>query len=355
MTHQDFKVVRAIPQFLIVLVLATLLAACGGKEDDQDSGAPAAEKTPATITLMLGLPQIKYAGVYAAVSHGYFTDENLTVELQYSTPTDGSDPTVDFSSPFPVGEPIFGVLPAEMLLQMRQAGNDIMAVLTLIQRDSRGIISTTDNPINTPADLVGKRLLILPGTADITNIFLTTVGIDPNDITMVDGGNAGVATLVSQIVSGEVDGFVFSIEGEAQLNGLGLQTNRLAFYDYGVLSYHNIFYTSREMIELHPDVVQRFVNALLRGMQYSIDHPDEIAAQFVEDYADVIHPLQVSVQDEGMRSIIPLMQTATSKPGMMDAATWEYLIHTLSQLGLVDASMKADDAYTLRFVEAYYK
>lgn len=144
---------------------------------------------------------------------------------------------------------------------------------------------------------------------------------------------------------------VFSIEGAAGMwRPAGLGSSRIAFYDYGVQSYANVIFTSGQLVQENPAVVQRFVNAVLRGLQYVVERPAEVAAWFVEHYGEELHPLQVDVQDEAVLAIIPLIQTATSKPGMMSAETWDYLDTNMVELGLLDASVNVEAMYTMQIL-----
>ncbi len=343
---------RNVSLLLLLTMTLSLLVACGDKKETTKTPT---EITPADIQLYLGAPQIEYAGIYAAISQGYFEDEKLNVDLKFAISAEESGGGITSFDAVGTGGMVFADGTAEGLLQMRQKGHDFVCLLTLYQRDSRSIVSTPDKGITTPQDLVGKRLLLVPGTESITTVFLTTLGINPDDVTLVGAEGQGVDWLVTQILTGAVDAMVFSIEGAAQMEAAGLGSSRIAFYDYGVQSYANVIFTSGQLVQENPEVVQRFVNAVLRGLQYVVERPAEVAAWFVEHYGEELHPLQVDVQDEAVLAIIPLIQTATSKPGMMSAETWDYLDTNMVALGLLDASVNVEEMYTMQFLDAYYQ
>ncbi len=336
---------------LFVVLILTLVAACGGT-DALDKNT---EVEPASVKLYLGSPQIEYAGVYAALKEGYFDDEKLNVKVVFRRPEDNAALPTSIVDEVMKGGAVFDQGSAENLLQRKEEGRDIMGVLTLYQRDSRSIVTLDTSGINTPEDLVGRRLLVLPGTELITTIFFKAVGVDPESVTLVTAENQGMDWMAMQVLTQAVDALVLSLEGAVQMESVGMASNRIAFHDYGVQSYVNVIYTSRQFVEENPAVVQRFVNAMLRGLQYAVSNPEAVAQWFVENYGDQLHPLQVDVQDEVALAIVPLFQTATTKPGMMSADTWRYLADQLVSLGLLDATVKPEDVYTLRFVEKYYE
>lgn len=337
---------------LVVISLAVgLLSACNNKDE---SDTPPTEVPVVNVQLYLGAPQIEYAGIYAAMSQGYFEDEKLNLEVLFAISADAVEEGLSSYEAVSTGGPVFADGTAEGMLRLRQADTDFVSLLTLYQRDSRSIVSIPPKDVETPQELVGKRLLVVPGTEYITTIFLSMVGVAAEDVTIIGAEGQGVDWLVSQMLTGAVDAMVFSIEGATQLEAAGLGSTRIAFYDYGVQSYANVVFTSGQMVKEHPDVVQRFVNAVLRGLHYVTEHPQEVAAWFVEHYGDQLHPLQLDVQDEAILAIIPLIQTATSQPGMMSPDTWEYLNQQMVELGLLEPGLNSTDTYTLKFLDAYY-
>lgn len=64
---------RNVSLLLLLTMTLSLLVACG----DQTTKTPT-EITPADIAFYLGAPQIEYAGIYAAISQGYFRNKNST-------------------------------------------------------------------------------------------------------------------------------------------------------------------------------------------------------------------------------------------------------------------------------------
>lgn len=349
--YPSTRLFRFVSYVIAITLFVGLATAC----EKEEASKPEPEKQPVTVTLYLAAPQIEYAGIYAAISQGYFEDEKLNVELVFSVTADQAVSNSDPIDALERGDIAFVDGTAETLLRRRQRGLDFVAVLTQYQRDSRSIISIPSKQIESPQDLAGKRLLILPGNATITSVFFQAAGVNPDEITLVDAEGQGIDWVVTQLITGAVDALVFSIEVAAQMDAAGLGSKWIAFYDYGVQSYANVLCTSRQMITQHPDVVQRFVNAVLRGLQHVIDRPEEVAAWFVENYGDQLHPLQLDVQDEAILAIIPLIQTATSKPGMMSPDAWEYLNQTMVEAGLLEPGLTTADTYTLKFLDAYYK
>lgn len=352
MSQKNSPYVRFALRLFIVFVLATLIAACDNTDKDSSPSKP----EMVAVKIYLEAPQIEYAGIFAAISQGYFEDEQLDVELIFSI-TGGSS-TTDAAAVEGVlsGLPIFVGMNAETVLAHRQQGEDMVAVMSLYQRDSRSIVSNVNRGITVPADLVGKRVLVFPGDEMITQAFLDAAGVNPQDVTFVQPTpDQGINAILTAIMGGQFDGIVYSIEADVQLTATAFPTSRLAFIDYGIQSYPNVLVTSQQLIDANPKVVQRFVNAVLRGLQYSLEQPREVATWFAQTYSNQLHVVQLRIQDQAIRSIVPLMRTTTSNPGMMTSETWNHITQDLKDANLLDAAVVPNEAYSLKFVNEYYQ
>lgn len=336
---------------ILLVVIALVVAATGCKKDASDS--PDSSPTPASVKFQVVTAQIQLAGLLGALSQDYFQDENITAELLFSEDGESADP-LDVISQVENGEAEFGLTPAENLLVARERGDDVVALMSIYQRDPTAIVSLPYKNITTPADLRGKTLLVFSRSTSLT-LFLNAVGLDPSEVTTVEPPNGDVNAGIASFLSGQVDGIVATgTDAAAQMQVIGIQPNLIFFNEYGIEMYPNVVFTTQRMINEHPDVVQRCVNAILRGLQYAVEQPEALATWFVEHYGDQLSSAQLNSQDEAMVAIIPLIQSSTSKPGMMNAAVWDTIVIQLSSIGIIQNSLSAANAYTLRFVEAYY-
>jgi NitT/TauT family transport system substrate-binding protein len=61
----------------------------------------------------------------------------------------------------------------------------------------------------------------------------------------------------------------------------------ISFAEYGVWSYSDVVFTTGKLIRENPDLVRRYLRALVRGMQYILDHPEE-TVQLVAAYPEQV-------------------------------------------------------------------
>lgn len=347
------KPVLKIFTYLCLMGLLALTAVGCKKEKASSQENSSIEIEPATVRAQFVSPQMTLAGVFGALQQGYFDEQQLTVEMMFSNIVETAE-TLDVIDRVTSGEADFGLTSGDNLLQARQRGDDVVALMAIYQRDPTAVITLANKNITQPEDLVGKKLLVFSRSISLS-LFLAAVGIDPSDVTIVDPPEGNINAGLGLFLTGQVDGMVATgTDASVQMTAIGIEHNLLFFNDYGVQMYPNVIFTTRTMIENQPDVVQRFVNALLDGLHYAISQPQAIATWFIENYADQLRPDQLESQDEVMLAIIPLLQSPDTKAGTMSAAVWEYVANGMADAGLIQDTVGYSQAFTTQFVDAYY-
>ncbi len=338
---------RLISVILMVAVLVVLVG-CGG-DDEAKKSSPTI--TPATVTFVGSTPGISFAGIYGAKKEGYFADEQLEVRELYSNDVPeltGLD-SIDLVAS---GQADFAIAGADRLLLAREAGKPVVAILALYQRDPTAIIAMADKGIETPEDLVGKTIIHLNRGA-IFNLFAQKVGLDLSTVTILQDVEVGQGIVM--FMTGQVDAaIVSSTEVTPTLNTMGLEYTTMLFYDYGVAMYPNLIFTTETLINEKPEVVQRFVNGMLRGMQYAVDNPADLATWFEQTFPDSVLMQQAGSIAGTMEALIPLFHPQGSEVGMMTADTWTFVHDAMVEGDLLEPTT-ASAAYTMQFLDAYYK
>lgn len=336
---------------ITVLLAATLLTGCNGRPEEEESGNPEPVVTPKTVTFIAHDHALSICGIYGAQMQGFFDEEQLTVNEAYldDLPESGTQDLIDLVL---AGKADFGVARADELLTARQAGKPVVAIMAVYQHDPTAIFSLAEKGIEDPGDLVGKTFVLLDHGVNL-DFFAQTVGLDLNQVTLID--DVAVNDAIGMFLSGQVDGVIsIAIEIGIVVERMGNAVNSMLFYDYGVPMYPNLVFTTEDMIQDDPDSVQRFINGVLRGMQYAMDYPEEMATWIETSFTDeamVQHP--GSIVDR-VEALIPLWQLPGSEAGMMSTETWQS-IHDLMVAGGMLGNADVTRAYSLRFVNAYYQ
>jgi PAS domain S-box-containing protein len=306
-----------------VLAAACLLAA---------PSVDAAPPTPVRIQLKW-LHQFQFAGYYAADAKGYYEDEGLAVTIVEGGPDRPPIPTVL------AGGAHFGVSDAEVLLA-RMQGHPLVACAAIFQHSPYVILSRKDRGIRTPADLVGKRVMLADnqGAAQM-KAMLTREGIAPDLVHLVEH-----SWNLADLIEGRVDAIsAYSMVEPRTLLDRGVDPWMLAVSDYGVDFYGDTLFTTRDYAVEHPDRVEAFVRASRRGWEYALDHPDEVVDWIVRMPGIAQRGLTrelLLAQAEGMR---PNILPDVVEIGHMNPGRWRHIAEIFADLGMAPAGGPPDD------------
>jgi NitT/TauT family transport system substrate-binding protein len=334
---------RRIVLTLMALVTVTgLVAACAPTGAEQAPGTP---DTPTTVTLAMGyIPNVQFAPFYVAVAKGYFADEGIPVKFDYGWETDllklvGSD---DLQ---------FAVASGDQVILARSQGLPVVYVMDWYRRFPVSIVSLASAGIHGPADLAGKRIGT-PVTYGASYIgwraLLEATGLKESDEELVTIGYTQVAALEE----GQVDAAIcYAMNEPVQMQVAGEEINSIYVADYANLVSNGLI-TNEKTIAAHPDLVQGMVRAALRGLAYTIDHPDEafqIAGNQVPEIASDAQAEQVNRAI--LAESIKFWQAPAGELGRSVEAEWATSQQIMQTMGLVGSEANVADMFTNRFVD----
>src|SRR6478736_5999429 len=219
--------------------------------------------------VVLQLPyshQFQFAGVYAAMSQGYFKEHHLDVELRIGTRD--RRPVAELES----GRAQYAIGQSGALLD-RLNGSPIVALAAIFQHSPFVLMMRADSGIATPADLIGRRLALSP-TNRYTEMraMLLVEGLKPEQLTIVpDQWNK------NELLSNEaevISSYITDGPFEAGLHGM--EVKMLRPYDYGVDFYGDFLLTSETELRQHPERARAMREAILRGWEYALAHREEV-------------------------------------------------------------------------------
>ncbi len=234
-------------------------------------------------------PQFEFAGYYAALWKGFYRDAGLAVEIRPGNPP-GRTP-ID-----PVREVIerraqFGTGTAQLLVRAA-AGSPLILLAPVFQQSGAAIYYRADGDFSSLGLLKAKLGRLLPSSIlDLElRAALNSEGVDPDKLKSVsiEPGQA-VAMLANRRVDAVV-GSAWELPWQAQERSVALKSFELAgrrpeFYGDGL-------FALQRFVNAEPATAQRFREASLKGWEYALQHPDEIAARIVAEL-----PVAVPVAD----------------------------------------------------------
>jgi len=319
---------------LIMLGLAVALMGCVSSQSTNEAGGIR------TIKLPMGyIPNIQYAPFYVAVDKGYFAEEGIKIEFDYSFETDGVTLTG-------AGELPFAVASGEQILLARSQGLPVVYAFAWYQQFPISIISAPELNINEPADLRGKKIG-LPGLFGANYIGLEALlyegGVSPSEVTLDAIGFNQVesfATGTSDIVVG------YSANEPIVLASQGFNLTELRVADYAQLTANGII-TSEMTIANEPELIRGMARALARGIADTIANPSEaydISLKFVENLKDQDKDVQMQVLNTSIEF------WKAERIGFSDLQAWENMNDLLVKMELIPEPVDLSQAFTNEFV-----
>lgn len=323
----------------VSLVLIILITACSKKSDDKSDSTP---KTKLSLQLSW-IHEYSSAPFYMAVKNGHFADQGLEVELLaggYSA-ADALDQVLN-------NQADFGTAGSPSLIEAYTDGKPVVAVANLFQRTPLALISLSTSDIKSPQDLIGKRIMVTDGSGRIiTENLLAAQGIDPDSVEFISRTDYGIDPLLNN----ETDVLVgWLINEGVMVREAGFEPNFILVSDYGYDDYEFVIFTRQEMVNTQPDIVQKFVHGLVKGIRDVISDPAKAAQVTLTYNSDLV----LAQQEARLQASLPLLNPSQSQPGMMTAEVWQRSMDSLVQQSALPAPIDLTGLYNLTFLEAAY-
>ncbi|MBT3304020.1 ABC transporter substrate-binding protein [Candidatus Woesearchaeota archaeon] len=112
--------------------------------------------------------------------------------------------------------------------------------------------------------------------------------------------------------------------------------------NYGINTHGLTLFATEEMIKEHPETVQRFVRATLKGVNYVVENPEDGVKSTVKRNA------KLNAETEMKRLIID--NSVTSVDGHMDYEMFKETYDRLVEEGIVSEGMDVNNAFTTEFL-----
>lgn len=259
--------------FTILLLVCMMLTACGQKDG------------LVKVQLNEVAHSIFYAPMYVAIEEGYFEEEGIELNLVNGL---GADKTM---TAVLSGEADIGFMGSEASVYVYNEGAEdyVVNFAQLTQRAGNFLVSREADADFKVTDLKGKT--VLGGRKGgmpqmVFEYILKKYGINPdNDLNIITNIDFGMTAQAFSGGSGE-----YTVEFEPSATALELEGTGYVVSSLGVESGYvpyTAYSAKKSYIEENPEVIQGFVNALQKGMDYVNTHTaEEIAKKIQPQFAE---------------------------------------------------------------------
>lgn len=321
---------------ILFVMLSLLLAGCAALGQASEVNT---ELTP--VRLSLGyIPDIQFAPYYVGLEKGFFAEHGIDLTTEHRQETEGARLLA-------TGEINFAVLSGEQVLLARQQELPLVYFFEWYQQFPVAVAAKAGSGISAVEDLAGRSVgtPVKEGASYIgLEALLGAAGLTDADIDLQTTGYSQVETLVTD----RVDAVVVYVANEpVQLEAAGEEIVLLRVSDHADLVSNGLI-TSEAVIEEQPELVRAMAGAMAESIAYTTEHPDE-AFEISQGYVEGLdNPDTQDTAREVLARSIALWQGETI--GYTDPQSWASMQDILLEVGLLNAPLDLERAYTNEFL-----
>lgn len=266
-----------------------------------------------------------HAPIFVALEKGYFKEAGI--DLEVVAPADPNDPPKLVAA----GKADLAISYQPQLHIQVDEGLPLSRIATLVATPLNTLLVLDDGPIATLADLKGRTIGFSVGGFEdaLLRAMLEPHGIRMEDVTLVNVN----FSLSPSLLSGQVDAVIGAYRN-FELNQMDLEGRPgRAFYveEHGVPPYDELIVVARPDRQGDP-LLRRFVDALERGVQFLVNHPEDSWRLFLRGRDELDDELNA----RAWRDTLPRFAL---RPAALDTARYARFAAFLEAQGLIEKAL----------------
>ncbi|MFL4470590.1 ABC transporter substrate-binding protein [Tateyamaria armeniaca] len=293
------------------------------------AGVPAFGATSVNFQLSW-LHSVQFGGSYIAANKGYWSDQGLDVSLSQGGPNAPVEP------PVVSGTALVGISAADYTAAAVAQGAPFKIIGVAMQKNPFAIASLAGNPVNTPADLVGKRIGMAVANTPVLQALCTLNDVDINAIDIVP-----TQYDPAPLVSGQVDCLLcWETDLPVAMTVQGVDNTTMLMADHGYALHSQTYIATQDAIaNRRADLIALLKGEVMGWNDYLAD-TDAAAALTVEMYPDAGLDLQAQ-QLQAARQV-PLMFSELTNDNGFGWFTDDTVAANIETLALLGRDVSAD-------------
>jgi len=282
--------------------------------------------------------QFQFAGYYAALWQGYYSEEGIDVEIKPGVTPDYK--ILSATEEVAAGRADFGIGASDILIA-NDAGAGLTVTASFFQHSPVGIFTRAGDEIRSPADL--KQATLLGVSSDFPDAELKAMlmaeGIDARSLEireLQEGHRRSIQLLANRTIDAYAG---YTLTAMWQARAMGMKLHVLRPIAYGIDFYGDSLFTTTKLASQNPDLVARFIRASKRGWEYALYNPQEIIKKIVAEL-----PRRFNVDDPAAfnnfqyEQILDLIHYQVIPIGQTHTERWRHMHEILLAAGAVSGS-----------------
>jgi len=293
--------------------------------------------------------QAEHGGFYQAVATGIYEDYGLDVTIQMGGPqVNGTQLLMGGAVDFFMGYTSDAIKSVE-------EGIPKVTVAAIFQKDPQILIAHPDTGADSIEDLKGRPIFISASANTTYWPFLKAkYGFTDNQKRPYNFNPGPFLADKNAAQQGYLSSEPLSIQKEG-----GFDPVVFLLADYGYDPYSTTIECKQELVEQNPDLVQRFVEASIKGWYSYLEDDVTAANELIKQDNPEMTDDQLAYGIEKMKEygIVTSGEAETNGIGAMSEERWKSFFDTMAEQGIFQPDTDYTKAYTLQFVnkgvEAY--
>jgi ABC-type nitrate/sulfonate/bicarbonate transport system substrate-binding protein len=328
---------------------ATLLAACGKSKSSSSSSTTAvagAKKDLGALDYQLSwIKNVEFAGQYLADTNGYYAAEGFSSANLMS-----GGPNVQQDAVVAAGKAFVGISAPDITSPAILKGAPLIIIGAQYQKNPFAVMSLKSKPINTPQEMIGKKIGVQAVNEPIWNAFLKANKLDPSKINKVP------AQFDPQpLVSGSVDGWFSFFTNEPNLLRVkGVETATFLLNDFGYPLVSEVYVVKTDDLKNNRDKVKAMLRADIKGWRDSLKDPAAAPKLVVSKYGKDLgldeHEQTLESNDQNK-----LVLTADTRANGLFTITDALIADCIKTLSLGGVTISAQKLFDMSVLDEVYK
>ena len=283
------------------------------------------------------------AGDIYADKAGYFAAQGLQVTVKEGSPEKNAINELELN------RAEFGVASADQVIRALDKGAPLVVLAQIFQINPMQWIYRADQPeIKTLSDLRGRKIGITFGGNDetIMHTLLTKAGIKENQVTL-----SGVRFDFTPFLRRKVEVWPVyrNSQGVILKEKLAREGEDVRFFnpaEFGVQFVANSVITSEKIMKEQPQVVEKFLTALLQGWTAAMNPAEE--AKVLAAIKELDKNTEDTIRKKQLAATRALVVPASGKVGDIDLTAWQQTEVIMLESGQIKQAVQVDKHLQMR-------
>ncbi len=328
-------------RFMWIILCTIFIFGCSYETTDNENKRTSDSNLKPVSIFLDWTPNTNHTGIYVAKEKGFFEEVGLDVEILLPGEVSAEQLIVADK-----GE--FGISFQTEVTQARAEDLPVVSIAAIIQHDTSGYASPVEKEIESPKDFEGRTYGAYGSLLEESMIDLV-MERDKAEMGTVDIVQLGQSDFF--IATQKDIDFVSIFYGwtgiEAEIKDVELNFIPKKAFAEEFDTYSPVIITSEKMIVEDSDTVQAFIDATLKGYEFTIEKPKEAAEILIAAEPD-LNPELVRNSQEWLS---PRYQDDAEKWGMQDEHRWQTFADFMFNHHVIEKEINAAEAFTNEFIQ----